>query len=93
MVHVAPARHRVAMPQVRASFPRRVFDGLTSVALEAMGHRVVVDIMRVPNGGCRGGVKRWFRCGRCGAKTLVLWCSAADGWGCRRCVPTTSSGP
>ncbi len=81
----SPVGHRVSMPQVRASFAPRAFAGLSTVSLEAGGRRAEVQIQKLPDGGCRGGMKRWFRCPGCGSKTLILWSTVA-GWGCRRCA-------
>lgn len=76
---------RLSLRQLRAAFSPRAFAEIDVVSVESMGHQVQVEVLQLPDGGCRGGIKRWMVCPACGRKTLVLWCWPASGWGCRRC--------
>lgn len=77
---------RVRMPMVRARFMPTEFLALRKVRVTA--GNIVVDVaIDVTDGrGCYGGVRRWFRCPRCGARTSVIGlCAYVGSVGCRKC--------
>ena len=55
---------RVNLRQVAATFPPRVFAGLTTVELQHAGVATEVTLTRAPGAGCVG-LRAWFQCPRC----------------------------
>jgi hypothetical protein len=77
---------RVRMPMVRARFMPKEFLALRKVRITAgtVDFDVEIDVTQGP--GCYGGMRRWFRCPRCAARTTVIGVSAyTGGVGCRKC--------
>ncbi len=76
---------RVTIRQVRNQFSPRLFNHLSRVKLRHGTVSCVVVVERIRGAGCFGGHRRWFRCPRCAARTVVIG-FAYDGPGCRACV-------
>ena len=58
--------------------------GLGAETLTDETASVEIDVTEGP--GCYGGMRRWFRCPRCAARTTVIGVSAyTGGVGCRKC--------
>lgn len=77
---------RVRMPMVRARFMPKEFLALRKVRVTAGTVAVEIEIALTDGPGCFGGVRRWFRCPRCTARTSVVGVSAYTGdVGCRSC--------
>ena len=76
---------RVTLRQVRNQFSPRLFNYLSRVKLRHGTVSCDVVVEKLPGAGCFGGQRRWFRCPRCAARTVVIG-FAYDGPGCRACI-------
>lgn len=77
---------RVRMPMVRARFMPKEFLALRKVRITAGTVDFDVEIAVTEGPGCYGGLRRWFRCPLCAARTTVIGISAYTGAvGCRKC--------
>lgn len=77
---------RVTLAEIRLRFKPRVYASVRSVQLEHDGITANVELVRVADRTVPSGMRRFFRCPRCGrARANVLGAVPGVGWACAVC--------